>query len=181
LSGAERHAQSRAGRLWAGAFAGALAIGGATIVVNALIYLGGPLAEVLLTTPGSVVAVALTFPLEPLYLLGLIVAVVILGVVAGMGYGAGEERLATGWPDWLHGLAFAVLLMVVSLLLVTPLVLLHRGESPVTWLVAALGEAFWWAVYGVLLGLIYPLLRTRRAAAAEPVADRDVADTAPAA
>jgi hypothetical protein len=107
-----------------------LAIAGSTLAVNALIYLGGPLAAVLLTAAGGVVALALRFPVELLYVLTSIVFVTVLGVFCGSIYGAIENRFGATWPDWLHGLAFAALPLVVSLLLLTPLLLFHRGAPP---------------------------------------------------
>jgi membrane-associated protein len=170
---AARPALGRSSRVRAGALAGALAIGGATMAVNALIYLGGPLAQVLLATPGpgSVVALAFRFPVELLYLLASIVVETILGVVWGSTYGAVEGRFAPARPDWLHGLVFAALPLVVSLLVLTPLSLGQRDEMSAPWLVVALGEAIRWAGYGVLLGLIYPIFRARRVARARPPAD----------
>jgi hypothetical protein len=160
----------RTNRIRAGAVAGVLAIAGSTLAVNALIYLGGPLAAVPLTAAGGVVA--LRFPVELLYVLTSIVFVTVLGVFCGSIYGAIENRFGATWPDWLHGLAFAALPLVVSLLLLTPLFLFNRGP-PATWLIAAVGEAMWWTMYGVLLGLIYPLFRAGGAERAEPMADVD--------
>jgi hypothetical protein len=42
------------------------------------------------------------------------------------------------------------------------LAVLGDSEPAPTWLVLAVGEAIRWAIYGVLLGLIYPIFRARR-------------------
>jgi hypothetical protein len=62
---------------------------------------------------------------------------------------------------WLRGFAFALLPFVVAMLLQS-LVVLQAERSVTAWLVAGLGEAIRWGVYGVLMGLTYPVLRTRR-------------------
>src|SRR5689334_1164882 len=62
----------------AGALAGILAVGGATTIVNALVYLAGRVAERLLTPSGTVIALVSRFPAELLYFLTLIVVVTAL-------------------------------------------------------------------------------------------------------
>jgi membrane protein DedA with SNARE-associated domain len=150
-------------RMRAGALAGALAIGGSTMTVNALIYLGGPLAVVLLAAPGNVATLLQSVPVGLVYVLGSIVVVVVLGVVWGASYGLGEGRWLPAWPDWLSGLAFAALPLGLTLLLAS-LALVPAVQSQTPWLVALVGEAVRWAIYGVLLGLIYPIFRARRVA-----------------
>jgi membrane protein DedA with SNARE-associated domain len=162
---AERRTVSRASQVRAGALAGALAIGGSTMVVDFLIYLGGPPAVALLATPGTIRAVTGGLLAEVLYLLGSIAVVVVMGIVWGAIYGATKERWLPAWPDGRQGLAFGVLPLAMSLLLLAPLGVAPGGApSGATWLVAALGEAIRWVIYGALLGLIYPVLRARRAA-----------------
>jgi hypothetical protein len=168
---AARPILGRTNRVKAGALAGVLAIAGSTLVVNALIYVGGPLAEVLLATPGSVMALAFRFPVELLYFMTSIVLVIVLGVFCGSIYGVMENRFGATWPDWLHGLAFAALPLIVSLVSLTPLFLFSCCPPRATWLVAAVGETIWWTMYGVLFGLIYPLFRAPEVERAEPVAD----------
>jgi membrane protein DedA with SNARE-associated domain len=146
-------------RLRAGALAGVVAVGGATTIVNALIYLAGPIAERLLTPSGTVIALVSRFPAELLYLLTLIVVMATLGVAWGVLYGGFEDRVAPGLSDWLHGLMFAVLPLAMSLLAVIPVVV-YSGVEPARWLVAAIAEAVLWGIYGTLLGLTYPIFNT---------------------
>jgi membrane protein DedA with SNARE-associated domain len=150
-------ASSTARRLRAGALAGVLAVGGATTTINALIYLAGPIAERLLTPYGTVIALVARFPAELLYFLTLIVVVTALGIAWGVLYGGLEDRFAPHLPDWQHGLLFAVFPLAMSLLAVVPVVVYSGVESPPRWLSAAAAEALLWALYGILLGLIYPI------------------------
>jgi membrane protein DedA with SNARE-associated domain len=161
---ADRPRLSRAGQARAGALAGALAIGGSTLVVDVLVYLGGPVAVALVATPGTIRAVTGGLLAEVLYLLGSIAVVVVVGIVWGVIYGAARDRWLPAWPDGRQGLAFGVLPLAVSLLLLAPLGVAPGGAPGAPWLVVALGEAIRWVIYGALLGLIYPILRTRRAA-----------------
>ncbi|MBV9576969.1 MAG: DedA family protein [Chloroflexi bacterium] len=144
-------------RLRAGALAGIFAVGGATTIVNALIYLAGPLADRLLTPSGTLIALVSQFPSELLYFLTLIVVVTALGIAWGAVYGGFEDRFATRLSDWQHGLLFAVLPLMMSLLAVVPVVVYSGADSAWRWLSAAAAEAVLWAIYGVLLGLTYPI------------------------
>jgi membrane protein DedA with SNARE-associated domain len=152
-----RPATSAARRLRAGALAGVLAVGGAATIFNALIYLAGPLAERLLTPSGTVIALVSRFPAELLYFLTLIVVVTALGIAWGVLYGGLEDRYMAGLSDWQHGLVFAVFPLAMSLLAVFPVVVYSGVESPARWLTAAAAEAVLWAIYGILLGLMYPI------------------------
>jgi membrane protein DedA with SNARE-associated domain len=153
----ERPASSTARRLRAGALAGALAVVGATTIFNALIYLAGPIAERLVTPFGTVIALVSRFPAELLYFLTLIVVVTALGIAWGVLYGGFEDRFAAHLPDWQHGLLFAVFPLAMSLLAVVPVAVYSGVESPARWLTAAAAEALLWAIYGILLGLMYPI------------------------
>jgi hypothetical protein len=134
----------RSSRVRAGALAGALATSGATMLSNALVYLLGPL---------------LSSPLVPtvlnvVHLLG----VVLVGVLWGVLYAGLDLRWGANWPDWLRGLSFAMV----------PFGALLMAAEPAEWL-AGVNEALRWAVYGALLGLIYPVLRARRVVAVAKV------------
>src|SRR5215471_13676293 len=154
---AARLPSSPAGRLRAGALAGALAVVGATTTINALIYLAGPIADRLLTPSGTVIALVSRFPAELLYFLTLIVVVTALGIAWGVLYGGFEDRFGARLPDWQHGLVFAVFPLAMSLLAVVPAVVYSGAESALRWLTAAAAEALLWAIYGILLGLTYPI------------------------
>ena len=157
---AARPPSSPARRLRAGALAGVLAVGGATTIVNALIYLAGPVAERLLTPSGTVIALVSRFPAELLYLLTLIVVVTALGIAWGVLYGGFEDRFAASLPDWQHGLVFAVVPLAMSLLAVVPVVVVSGAVGASRWLAAAAAEAVLWGIYGTLLGLTYPIFNT---------------------
>ncbi|MBV9170790.1 MAG: VTT domain-containing protein [Chloroflexi bacterium] len=147
-------------RLRAGALAGVLAVGGATTIINALIYLAGPIAGRLLTPSGTVIALVSRFPAELLYVLTLIVVVTALGIAWGVLYSGFEDRYAARLRDWQQGLLFAVFPLGMSLLSVLPVVVSSGADSPWRWLSAAMAEALLWALYGSLLGLMYPIFNS---------------------
>jgi hypothetical protein len=140
---------SPARRVRAGALAGAVAVVGATTIVNAFIYLAGPVADRLLTPSGTVIALVSRFPAELLYILTLIVVVTALGIVWGVLYG-GFEDVAARLPNWQHGLLFAVFPLAMSMLGVVPVVV-YSGAEWWRWWSAAAAEALLWAIYGILL------------------------------
>jgi membrane protein DedA with SNARE-associated domain len=154
---AARPEGSRVRRLRAGALAGVVAVGGATTIFNALIYLAGPFADRLLPPTGTVIALVSRFPAELLYFLTLIVVVTALGIVWGVLYGGFENRFGARLPDWQHGLLFAVLPLATSLLAVLPAAVYSGAESVSRWLSVAAAEALLWLIYGVLLGLTFPI------------------------
>jgi hypothetical protein len=161
-------------RLRAGALAGIFAVGGATTMVNALIYLAGPVAERQLTETGTVIALVARFPAELLYFLTLIVVVTALGIVWGVLYGGFKDRFATRLADWQHGLVFAAFPLAMSLLAVVPVMVYSGAESPARWLSAAAAEAVLWAIYGILLGLTYPIFNTPARSTPDPVESQQV-------
>jgi membrane protein DedA with SNARE-associated domain len=152
-----RSASTTTRRIRAGVLAGAIAVVGATTIVNALIYLAGPVADRLLTPSGTVIALVSRFPAELLYFLTLIVVVTALGIAWGVLYGGFEDRFAASLSDWQHGVLFAVFPLAMSLLAVVPVAVYSGVESPARWLTAAAAEAVLWAIYGILLGLVYPI------------------------
>jgi membrane protein DedA with SNARE-associated domain len=172
LSRPARRPTSTTRRLRAGALAGVLAVGGATTVVNALIYLAGPVAERLLAPYGTVVALVARFPAELLYILSMLVVVTALGIAWGVLYGGVEDRVAASLSDWQHGLLFAVLPLAMSLLAVVPVVVYSGAGSALRWLAVAAAEVVLWAIYGILLGLIYPVFNSP----ARSVEERDGCD-----
>jgi membrane protein DedA with SNARE-associated domain len=177
-----RPPSSPARRLRAGALAGVVAVGGATTIINALIYLAGPLAGRLLTPSGTVIALVARFPAELLYIVTLIAVVTALGIVWGVLYGAFEYHFPTRLPDWQQGVLFAAFPLVVSLLGVVPVVVYTGADPAWRWLTAAAAEALLWAVYGTLLGLTYPIFNAsvrsnRDASAGEPALSADWAES----
>jgi hypothetical protein len=148
----------RARRVRAGAVSGALAVIGASLLANALIYFGGPLAAALLATSRDLLPRLFGRSTDLWTLLGLMVLLALLGVVWGAAYGAAERRWLPGAGDGVRGMVFALLPLALSLVVLSG-ALARSGQSGAGWLLAAVGELLFWAVYGILLGLIYPVLR----------------------
>jgi membrane protein DedA with SNARE-associated domain len=160
---ADREQQVRAG-----AVAGGLATISSTLLFNMVINLAGNIA---FNAPGTLVeqtatriAFAFARELQPLLLFVAAPAYLGVGVLWGVLYGVWvEARLPSDWPDWLKGLTFAVLPLLASLLVVMPLLGLGGfigvgAAGPVV----ATGELIRHAAYGVQLGLLYPVFRSRR-------------------
>ena len=154
-------------QLRAGAVAGFLATLGSTLLLNVVINLAGNLA---FNAPGTLVeqtaarlAFAFARDVQPGWLFVAAPAYLIVGVLWGALYAVfGRDWFPAGWPDWLTGLAFAALPLVVSLVVVMPLLGLGFFGVGATGAVAASGELIRHAAYGTLLGLMYPVLRSRR-------------------
>jgi membrane protein DedA with SNARE-associated domain len=155
-------------QLRAGAVAGGLATISSTLLFNVVINLAGNIA---FSAPGTLVeqtAARLAFSvareLQPLLLFVAVPAFLGVGVLWGAMYALWlESRLPAHWPDWLKGMAFALVPFVVSLLVAMPLLglggFLGFGTTAP---VVATGELIRHAAYGVQLGLLYPIFRTRR-------------------
>jgi membrane protein DedA with SNARE-associated domain len=151
----------------AGAVAGLLATITSTLLLNVLINLVGGIA---FNAPGTLVeqtaarlAFALARDVQPVLLFVAVPAYLAVGVLWGALYGTwGEVRLRSGWPDWLKGLVFAGLPLLVSLVLVMPLLGLGFMGIGATGPVAFTGELIRHAAYGALLGLLYPIFRAWR-------------------
>jgi hypothetical protein len=159
----EQPALARGSRIRAGALAGALAVSGAIMVGNALLYVGGPIAAALVGGNGEVdEVVAFSSVLNSVTRL---VGTVVLGTIWGCIYAAADERWVIEWPEWLRGMAFAALPFGV-LVLTELIVLIVRSQLTSNWIISALGDVLSWGVYGLLLGLIYPVWRARRALSA---------------
>jgi hypothetical protein len=76
-------------------------------------------------------------------------------------YAIDDERWLAGWRDYLRGIAFAALPFVLAMLVQS--IVLLKAELPATaGLILGVGEAIRWGAYGVLMGVMYPVLRTRR-------------------
>jgi membrane-associated protein len=154
-------------RLRAGALAGLLATIASTLLINVVVNLAGNLA---FQTPDTIVeqtAIRLAFGLatevQPLALFLAVPAFLGVGVLWGALYGAIDPRW--GRPDvadWVKGSVFAVAPLLVSLVLVMPLLGLGFLGVGATGPVALVGETIRHGTYGVLLGLMYPILRARR-------------------
>jgi membrane protein DedA with SNARE-associated domain len=155
-------------QLRAGAVAGGLATISSTLLFNVVINLAGNIA---FNAPGTLVeqtaarlAFAFARELQPILLFVAAPAFLAVGVLWGVLYAIwAEPRLPREWSDWLKGLVFAGLPLMASLLVVMPLLGLggFLGVGAAGQVVAT-GELIRHAAYGVQLGLLYPVFRTRR-------------------
>lgn len=154
-------------RLGSGALAGGLATIASTLVLNLIINLAGNIA---FNAPGTLVeqtaarlAVAFAREVQPILLFVAVPAYLVVGVLWGALYGLVDNRpWLAGWSDGVRGLAFSVLPLLVSLAVVMPVLGLGLFGVGATGGVALVGETLRHAVYGVLLGLLFPVFRSRR-------------------
>jgi membrane protein DedA with SNARE-associated domain len=154
-------------QLRAGAIAGGLATIASTLLMNVVINLAGNIA---FNAPGTLVeqtaarlAFAFARDVQPVWLFVAVPAYLAVGVLWGAVYGfVGEELVPKDWPDWLRGLAFAVVPLLISLGIVMPLLGLGFFGVGATGPVAVTGELIRHASYGALLGLLYPVFRSKR-------------------
>jgi membrane protein DedA with SNARE-associated domain len=151
---------SRPSRLRVGALAGVLSIAGSTMLLNLLVYLVAPAAANSLSGIRRIDSV-IPFSGGLSTLLLLLLDSVVCGIVWGMVYALDDGRLAAEWTDWMRGLAFAALPLLV-VMLVGVFIISQNERSSTAWLVLGLVELIRWGAYGVLLGLTYPVLRARR-------------------
>lgn len=148
-----------------GAVAGAIATIVSTLLLNVLVHLTGDFA---LLAPGDLVqhaharlaVFAMLRVVGPVLLLMAVPAFVVVGILWGAVYAHWvEPRLH--FPDWLAGLAFTLLPLSVALVVVLPAL---DGADPRLGSLgplAAASETLRHVVYGVSLGLIYPLRLAR--------------------
>ncbi|HEV7666762.1 MAG TPA: DedA family protein, partial [Chloroflexota bacterium] len=154
-------------QLRAGAAAGGLATIASTLLLNVVINLAGNLA---FNAPGTIVeqtaarlAFAFAREVQPILLFIAVPAFLVVGVLWGAVYGLlGETWLPLDWPDWLKGLCFSFLPLLVSLGVAMPLLGMGFFGVGATGPVALTGELVRHVAYGVLLGLLYPVFRLRR-------------------
>jgi membrane protein DedA with SNARE-associated domain len=152
---------SRSKRVRAGALTGALAISGSTMLVNALIYLAAPVAATLLGLTNDVQSI-ITFSGGLAQILESLLGTVVFGILWGIVYAVEDGRWGTGRSDWVRGVLFAALPFALVMLLQL-VVIVQRDRPGTAWGILGPGEVIRWSTYGVLVGLIYPVLRTRRA------------------
>jgi hypothetical protein len=154
-------------RLRAGAAAGLLATIGSTLLMNVLINLAGGIA---FNAPGTLVertaarmAFALARDVSPVFLFIAVPIYLAVGVLWGVVYGLwGEPRLLRGWADWQKGIVLAGVPLLVSVLVVLPILGLGLLGLGATGPVAFTGELIRHALFGAMLGLMYPVFRARR-------------------
>jgi membrane-associated protein len=153
-------------QLRAGALAGGLATIGSTLLMNSVINLAGNIA---FNAPGTIVeqtaarlAFAVARDLEPVLLFVAVPAFLAVGVLWGALYGLLADFWLPNHSDWLKGLTYAALPLLGSSMVAMPLLGLGFFGVGATGPVALAGEIIRHAAYGVLLGLLYPIFRTRR-------------------
>jgi membrane protein DedA with SNARE-associated domain len=155
----DRHA-----RLPAGLAAGAIATAVSLLAANAVVTLT---AGVMFPRPATEVGL-LAVRLPPILAsarspLALAVSAPLLGFLTVLwgGVYAALGRRAIHGPDWLRGLKFAIAPLATTLLIVLPL--LGAGVwGNAAWPLTIGGEALRHAVYGIVLGLTYPVVAARR-------------------
>lgn len=148
-----------------GAVAGAFATLVSTLTLNVLVHLTGDLA---LLAPGDIVqhararlaVFAVVRFIGPILLLIAAPAFMAVGIAWGAVYAQWVEP-HLHFPDWASGLAFALLPLTIALVIVLPLL---NGADPQLGALgplAAASETIRHLVYGVSLGLMYPLRLAR--------------------
>jgi hypothetical protein len=148
-----------------GAVAGGLATVVSTLTLNVLVHVSGDLA---LVAPGDLVehararlaVLGLVRVIGPLLLLAAAPAFMAVGVVWGGVYAEWVEP-HLHYPDWLSGLAFALLPLGVALVVIVPLLDGAAADLSPLGPLAAASEAVRHLVYGAALGVIYPLRLAR--------------------
>lgn len=153
-------------RLRDGAVAGVVATVVSTLVMNVLVHVVG---DATLLAPGQIVqqtqarlaAFQIGRAIGPL-LLVVLPGFLAVGVLWGGVYGAWIESRLARLPDWLSGLLFGLLPLTVALLVVPPLVGAALPWEGSIGLLVGGSEIVRHGVYGVVLGLTYPLRIARR-------------------
>jgi hypothetical protein len=166
-------------QLRAGAVAGGAATIASTLLLNVVINLAGNLP---LNAPDTIVeataarlAFAFAREAQPGALVAAVAALLLVGILWGALYGAWGEPLLRHRADWLAGLLFASLPLLTSALLVMPILGLGFFGVGVTGPLALAGETTRHATYGVMLGLLYPVLRARRSVRVIPHTPEELA------
>ncbi|MBV9171500.1 MAG: DedA family protein [Chloroflexi bacterium] len=177
-AGSEREQRFRAG-----AIAGGLATIGSTLALNVLINLAGNIAftapDTILERTAARLAFSAAREVEPGWFFVAVPVYLGVGVLWGAGYALwGEGRLGN-LTDWQKGVLFAMLPFLISLVFAMPLLGLGYFGVGATGPVAAIGELGRHVTYGLLLGLIYPVLRYRRQVRVIPHAETELAADQP--
>jgi membrane protein DedA with SNARE-associated domain len=161
-----------------GALAGVLATVMSTLVMNVLVVV---LADLALLAPGDLVErararlalMALIRVIGPVLLLAAVPAFILVGGIWGGIYAQWVEPHLR-WPDWLSGVAFALLPLCLALVIALPILDGAAPDLGPLGPLAAASEALRHAVFGVARGVIYPLRLARlpswRRGAARPPA-----------
>jgi membrane protein DedA with SNARE-associated domain len=152
--------------LRAGALAGGLATIGSTLALNVLINLAGNIAftapDTILERTAARLAFAAARDAQPGWLFLAVPVFLGVGVLWGAVYALWAEPRLRPLSDWQRGIVFAMLPFLTSLIFAMPVIGLGFFGVGATGPVAAVGELMRHVTYGLLLGLIYPVLRYRR-------------------
>ncbi len=149
-----------------GAVAGALATIVSSLVMNVLVVVAGDAAvlapgELIQFTQRRLAGLVLTRALAPL-LLGVPPAFLAVGMVWGAVYAVWAEPRLAHLSDGLSGALFALVPLAVALVVVPPLVGVILPGAGLIGLLVVASEVVRHLVYGVMLGLTYPLRLARR-------------------
>jgi membrane protein DedA with SNARE-associated domain len=152
-----------------GAVAGGLATVISTLAMNVLVHVAG---DLVLLEPGNLIEraqarlamLALLRVIGPVVLLAATPAFIVVGVIWGAVYAEWVEP-HVHWVDWLSGLGFALLPLCVALVIVLPVLDSATADLGHLGPLAATSETIRHALYGVGLGIIYPLRLARLPAA----------------
>jgi membrane protein DedA with SNARE-associated domain len=148
-----------------GALAGGLATIVSTLTLNVLVNVSGDLA---LVAPGDLVehararlaVFALARVIGPVLLLAALPGFFLVGVAWGAVYAEWVEP-HLHYADWLSGIAFALLPLAVALVVVIPLLDAAGPQLAPLGPLAATSETIRHLIFGVTLGLAYPLRLAR--------------------
>jgi membrane protein DedA with SNARE-associated domain len=152
-----------------GAVAGGLATLISTLAMNVLVHVAG---DLILLEPGNLIErtqarlamLALLRVIGPVLLLVATPAFIVVGVAWGAVYAEWVEP-HVHVVDWLSGLGFALLPLCVALVIVLPVLDGAAADLGRLGPLAATSETIRHALYGVALGVIYPLRLARLPAA----------------
>ncbi|MBV9171704.1 MAG: DedA family protein [Chloroflexi bacterium] len=148
-----------------GAVAGGVATVISTLTLNVLVHVMGDVAflapgDVLTYAQARLALLAVVRVLGPILLLAVTPAFMLVGVAWGAVYAQWVEP-HLHFPDWLAGMAFALLPLGVALVFVLPML---DGAAPQLGRLgplAGFSEAVRHMVFGASLGLVYPLRLAR--------------------
>jgi membrane protein DedA with SNARE-associated domain len=155
--------------LRASTLAGGVATVASTLLLNVIINLAGGLA---FQAPGTIVeqtAIRLAFAfareVQPILLFVAVPVYLAVGILWAVLYSwivEADAILPESWPDWLKGTVFAILPLLFSLGVAMPVLGLGFFGFGAAGPVVVFGEVLRHAAYGSLLGLLYPVFRSRR-------------------
>ncbi len=159
-------------RMRDGVVAGLIATVVSTLFMNVLVHLVGdatvlPPGQIVEHAQARIAAFQIGRALGPL-LLVVLPAFAAVGMAWGGVYAVWAEPRLVRLPDWLSGLLFTLLPLAIALLVVPPLVGAALPWEGSIGLFVIASEILRHMVYGVVLGLTYPLRLARRGSRDRP-------------